>query len=119
MVEPSHTLVAAIRSRFVDTVAGFRCIRRVSQKRFHDPTPRFPPPAPAGNSSPASAVLSRRYDFVPPVPPRFVAFAWRYLNSHSLCLLLDGRVPHRGLELVIRSLQPEVLARERHDLSSS
>jgi hypothetical protein len=30
-------------------------------------------------SSPASAVLSRRYDFLPPIPPHFVAFAWRYL----------------------------------------
>ena len=31
-------------------------------------------------SSPASTVLSKRYDFLPPIPPRFVAFAWRYLG---------------------------------------
>ena len=30
--------------------------------------------------SPASSVLSRRYDCLPPLPPRFVAFAWRYLG---------------------------------------
>jgi site-specific DNA recombinase len=41
-------------------------------KRFHDPTPRFPPLAPVGDRSPASAVLSRRYDILPSVPPRFV-----------------------------------------------
>jgi hypothetical protein len=57
----------------------FRGIRRVSQKRFHDPTPRFPPLAPVGGRSPASAVLSRRYDILPSVPPHFVSFAWRYL----------------------------------------
>ncbi len=33
---------------------------------------------PAGSGSPASAVLSGRYDSPWPVPPRFVAFAWRY-----------------------------------------
>ena len=29
-------------------------------------------------SSPTSTVLSGRYDFLPPIPPHFVAFAWRY-----------------------------------------
>ena len=38
----------------------------------------------SGSSSPASPVLSKRYDFVPPIPPHFVAFAWRYLSVHSL-----------------------------------
>src|SRR4051794_39006918 len=61
----------------------FRGIRRVSQKRFHDPTPRFPPLAPVGDRSPASAVLSRRYDVLPSVPPHFVPFVWRYLAFHS------------------------------------
>jgi hypothetical protein len=40
--------------------------------------PCFPPRGPAGNRSPASRVLSRHCDFLPPLPPRFVAFAWRY-----------------------------------------
>src|SRR5262249_1994812 len=71
---------AAIRSCFVDTLVEFRSIRRVSQGRFHDPTPRFPPLAPGGTRSPVSSVLSRRYDFLSPLPPRFVAFAWRYLG---------------------------------------
>jgi hypothetical protein len=30
-------------------------------------------------SSPASTVLSKRYDILPSVPPHFVSFAWRYL----------------------------------------
>ena len=86
----------------MDTIVEFRCIRRVSQKRFHDPTPRFPPPAPAGSGSPVSAVLSRRYDFLPLVPPHFVAFARQYLGVHSFFSLLGGRVRRQGLELVTR-----------------
>ena len=39
---------------------------------------RFPPSGPTGCRSPSSAVLSRHYDFLPPVPPHFVAFARRY-----------------------------------------
>ena len=110
---------AAIRSCFVDTMVEFRCIRRVSQERFHDPTPRFPPLAPAGSRSPASAVLSRRYDFLPPIPPHFVAFAWRYLSVHSFFSLPGGRVRRRGLELVTRYLRPGFSLRKRQDLPSS
>ena len=80
----------------------FRCICRGSQKRVHDPTSRFPPLAPAGRCSPASAVLSRRYDFLTPIPPRFVSFAWWYLNVHSLSSLPGGRVRRQSLELVTR-----------------
>ena len=62
----------------------------------------LPSPGSSGASSPASAVLSKRYDFLPPVPPHFVAFAWRYLGVHSFCALPGGRVRRRGLELVTR-----------------
>ena len=93
---------AAIRSCFGDTMVRFRCICRGSQKRVHDPTSRFPPLAPAGRCSPASAVLSRRYDFLTPIPPHFVSFAWWYLNVHSLSSLPGGRVRRRSLELVTR-----------------
>src|SRR6516164_4863006 len=57
----------------------------------------------SGASSPASSVLSRRYDFLPPVPPHFVSFAWRYLRVHSLGSLPGGRVHRRGPELLTRS----------------
>jgi hypothetical protein len=57
-------------------------------------------------SSPASSVLPKRYDFLPPVPPHFVAFAWRYLNVHSFFSLPGGRVRRRSLELVARYLRP-------------
>jgi hypothetical protein len=60
----------------------------------------------SGASSPASSVLSRRYDFLPSIPPHFVAFAWRYLRVHSFFSLLGGRVHRRGLELLARYLQP-------------
>ena len=62
----------------------------------------LPSPGSSGVSSPASAVLSKRYDFLPPVPSHFVAFAWRYLNVHSFFSLPGGRVRRRGLELVTR-----------------
>jgi hypothetical protein len=48
-------------------------------------------------SSPASSVLSRRYDFLPFGSPHFVAFAWRYLRVHSFFSLPDRRVRRRGL----------------------
>ena len=56
----------------------FRRICRVSSQQVHDLTPRFAPQGSRGPSSPASSVLSGRYDSLPLVPPRFVAFAWRY-----------------------------------------
>jgi len=34
----------------------------------------------SGASSPASTVIPKRCDFLPSIPPRFVAFAWRYLG---------------------------------------
>ncbi len=60
----------------------------------------------SGASSPVSPVLSKRYDFLPPIPPHFVAFVWRYLSVHSLCSLPGGRVRRRSLELVTRYLRP-------------
>jgi len=97
---------SAIRSCFVDTLVEFRGIRRVSQKRFLDPASRFPPLAPVGHRSPVSSVVLRCYDFLPIIPPRFVAFAWRYLKVHSLFSLAGGRVRRRRQELVTRYLQP-------------
>src|SRR5262249_61626349 len=73
----------------------------------------------SGASSPASTVVSKRYDFLPPVPPHFVAFAGRYLNVHSFCSLPSGRVRRRGLELVTRQLRPGYSPRRRQDLPSS
>jgi len=58
-----------------------RCVQHVSLDRVCRPTLRFPPLAPAGGGSPASWVLSRRYDFLPPLPPHFVTFVWRYQRS--------------------------------------
>jgi hypothetical protein len=62
----------------------------------------LPFPGSSEASSPASTVLSKRYDFPPPVPPHFVAFAWQYLGVHSFFSLPGGRVRRRGLELVTR-----------------
>jgi hypothetical protein len=60
----------------------------------------------SGASSPASSVLSKRYDFLPSIPPHCVAVVWRYLRVHSFFSLLGGRVRRRGLELLSRYLQP-------------
>ena len=62
----------------------------------------LPSPGSSGASSPASTVLSKRYDFLPPIAPHFVAFVWRYLSVHSFCSLPGGRVRRRSLELVTR-----------------
>jgi hypothetical protein len=38
----------------------------------------------SGDCSPASSVLPRHCDFLPPLPPHFVSFAWRYHGSAGL-----------------------------------
>jgi hypothetical protein len=62
----------------------------------------------SGASSPASSVLSRRYDPLPFVSPHFVAFAWRYRRVHSFFSLPGGRVRRRSLELLSRYLRPGI-----------
>jgi hypothetical protein len=59
----------------------------------------------SGASSPASTVLPKCYDFLPPISPRFVFFAWRY----PLCSLSSGRVRRLGLELVTRCSVREIV----------
>jgi hypothetical protein len=61
----------------------------------------------------------KRYDSLPPVPPHFVAFVWRYLRVHSFFSLLGGRVRRRDLELASRYLRPGLSLRKRQDLPSS
>ena len=62
--------------------------RCVSFLRFRDSALRFPPLAPAGDSSPASPVLSECSDFPPSVPLRSLSFAKRY---HALLLVARRR----------------------------
>src|SRR5262245_64506273 len=86
---------------------------------FHDPTPRVPPLAPAGYRSPASTVLSRRYDLLPPVPPHFVAFVWRYLQR-SLVLFAPRRTSAPPRPGVGDPVAPAGMSlRRRQDLPSS
>jgi len=89
---------SAIRLCFGDTLSEARCLRRISQGRFHDSTPRFPPPGRLGQSSPISSVLSRRSDFLPFFPRHFVAFARRYHASTRLLsfLPMPSRAEHRA-----------------------
>ena len=69
--------------------------------------PRFPPSGPTGRRSPSSTVLSRHYDFLPPIPRHFVAFARRY-HKFALVHSLSRDKCHRvSLELVTRCLLPE------------
>jgi hypothetical protein len=48
----------------------------------------------------------RRSDSLPPVPPRFVAFAWRCHGRARISLPRPSGAPATGLELVTRSLRP-------------
>jgi hypothetical protein len=73
-----------------------------------------------GASSPASTVLSGRYDFLPPVSPRFVSFAWRYHSSARVSLARGQALPRAGLqELVTRYLRPGIGQWKRQDLLRS
>ena len=90
-----------------------------SCRRVHDLTPRFPPPGPLGSSSPASSVLSRRYDFLPPLSPHFVAFAWRYHGNTRVSLPRPPSVAASGLGLVTRYPRPGLLPWRRQDLPRS
>src|SRR5262249_54737120 len=111
---------SANRCCFVDTGLEFRCIRRLSLQRCHDPTPRFPPRGPGGSRVHASTVLSRRYDFLPSLPPRFVAFAGRYHTMRYVHRLHRAK-RNQGGPGVLRVRQPPTptYARRRQDLPSS
>jgi hypothetical protein len=77
------------------------------------------PPGPRGSSSPASTVLSRHCDFLPAIPPHFVAFAWRYHGNTHVSLPPSMRVATSGLGLVTRCPRPGSLPWRRQDLPSS
>ena len=68
--------------------------------------------------SPASSVLSGHYDFLPPVPPRFVAFAWWYLGCARCVRSSVDEHRRRGLELFTRCSSRDC-PRRRQDLPSS
>ena len=72
-------------------------------------------------SSPASTVLSGRYDFLPPVSPYFVAFAWRYHGSIRLvsCLPSSPNAKRRAWGFVARCPRPGFLPWRRQDLPRS
>ncbi len=58
--------------------------------------------APVGNRSPASSILSRHYEFLPPLPPRFVSFAWWYPGCTRCVRSSAAEYCRRGLELFTR-----------------
>jgi hypothetical protein len=75
----------------------------------------------SGASSPPSTVLSKRYDFLTPISPRFVSFAWRY---HPLCrkVCVSRRSRHElaGQAVLERHpLRSRVRGWRRQDLPSS
>ena len=98
----------AIRWRFGDTKREFNASQVFLANDVVTRCLASHPPGPCGSSSPASSVISRHCDFLPPIAPRFVAFAWRYLGRTRLSSLLGGRVRRRGLELVTRYLRPGI-----------
>ncbi len=64
--------------------------------------PRFPPRGPLGRLFPASSVLSRHCDFLPPISPRFVSFVWRYHGITHVSLPPSLRATKSGLGLMTR-----------------
>jgi hypothetical protein len=77
------------------------------------------PPGPCGSSSPASTVLPRHCDFLPPIPPCFVSFTWRYHGITHFSLPAPLRAATSGLGLVTRYPLPGILPWRRQDLPSS
>ena len=73
----------------------------------------------SGASSPASTVLPKRCDFLPSIPPRFVAFAWRYLGCTRSFRSLADECPAKARSWLARCLQPGIPLRRRQDLASS
>jgi hypothetical protein len=71
---------------FREDGAGARSLRRRSQQRFHKTTSPFLHRVSRGAGFPCFTGTTRRSDAPPPVPPRFVSFAWRYLDCtrHSI-----------------------------------
>ena len=73
----------------------------------------------SGASSPASSVLSKRYYFLPLIPPHFVAFVWRYLNV-SLVVFAPRRTSEPPKPGVGHPVSPSGISlRKRQDLPSS
>jgi len=71
-----------------------------------------------GSVPPASAVHPRRSDSPSPVPPRFVAFAWRYPGRTCGSLPRPPGASAVGLEFVTRCSRRD-LPRRRRDLPGS
>jgi hypothetical protein len=65
----------------------------------------FPQRGPSGRF-PRVAGNMKRSDSPPPVPPRFVAFAWWYLGRTRVSFPRPPGAPAAGLELVTRYLRP-------------
>src|SRR5208337_768185 len=99
--------VWAIRGRYGDTPREFDASHVLPADGRVTRRPASLPRVLDGASSPASAVLSGRYDFLPSVSPRFVAFAWRYHPSARLSPVPRPSTAAGGLpELVTRYLRP-------------
>src|SRR5208337_2523851 len=99
--------VWAIRGRYGDTPREFDASHVLPADGRVTRRPASLPRVQDGASSPASTVLSGRYDFLPPVSPRFVAFAWRYHPERSCFARTRPSAAAGGLrELVTRYLQP-------------
>ena len=83
--------------------------------------PRLPPRGPLGSRSPASPVLSGHYDFLPPVPPHFVAFARAVPRERSAVFVSPAATERQatGLGLFDRYPRPVFLPWRRQDLPSS
>ena len=103
---------SAIRSSFVETVFGARCLRHLSLQRFRVPAPPSLHGVPRVGS-PASSATTRRSDFPPPLPLRFVSFARRYRRSPAAADDEASQVPGRTLCARAPALRPRWVRRAR------
>src|SRR5262245_30931783 len=73
----------------------------------------------SGASSPASAVLSRRYDSLPPIPPHFVAFVGRDLARPLVRFAPRRTSAPPGPGVVLPGSPAGISRRRRQDLPGS
>jgi len=102
-------------------VLEFLCIRRLSQQRFHNPTPRFPPRGPGGPVPAFHRYYQGATTCCRPSTPRLVSFAWRYHAARlGLCSRRVKAQPQRtGSTLYSATPEADWIRWRRQHLPSS
>jgi hypothetical protein len=78
-----YSAACSIRSSFVETITAGALVSSIFPSLGSDSRRRSLLDGVPRDGSPASSLLLRRSDSSPSIPPRFVAFAWRYRRNSA------------------------------------